>query len=335
MGSKLFKIYSECGHFLQTYWRSEGLAEKTLSVMGAGLASYYTIKHGIRLFNYLRPIPFSLSYQYGSGSWVVITGATSPLGRAFALEFAKKGFSLCLISRSDDKLEALKKEIHNINNLVGIKIIAVDFDKCLLPNFFASIFDELKGLDISVLINNAGVDFFDYFTESTIHQLHELFCVNVFAVIQLTQFIVKKMLQRKFNSAVINLSSHEGVFPSAFSSVYSASKAFVDQFSTELAKEIGPKIDVLAFRPYWIRSDLPHFMKRILNVSAERSVQACLDQLSKGYTTYGNWKHALLGVGKEFLPVWVRNMGSKAMKPISIEERRKVFMRFEKRRRYI
>jgi len=335
MGSKLFKIYSECQHFLHTYWRSEGLAEKTLSIMGAGIASYYVLKNTIRLVNYLRPIPFSLSYRYGSGSWVVITGATSPLGKAFAFEFARKGFSICLLGRSQEKMEELKKEIKEINHSVNIKMITVDFQQCLAPNFFSSIIDEIKNLDISILVNNASVDFFDYFTESTSQQLRELFCVNIVAVVMLTNIIMKKMLIRRFNSAIINISSCEGVFPSAFSSIYSASKAFIDAFSIELGKEVGDKIDIMALRPYWIRTEMFPLIKRLLYVSADKCVKGCLAQISKGYTTYGTPKHAIMGVGKEILPGWIRNMGSKITKPLSIEEKRKVFMRFEKRRRYI
>ena len=335
MGSKLLNIYSECQEFLQTYWRSEGLGEKTLSVMGAGIASYYILKQGSRFFNYIKPIPFALPYRYGSNSWAVITGATSPLGKAFALELAKRGFSICMIGRSTEKLEALEKEIKEINNFVGTKVIVTDYKQCLSPMFFTNIMEELKNIDISILVNNASVDFFDYFTESTNQKLQELFCVNIISVAMLTHIVVQKMLQRKLNSAIINLSSCEGVFPSAFSSIYSASKAFVDAFSCQLSNEIGNKVDVLALRPYWIRVDLPPIVKKVFAVSAEKCVKSCLDQLSKGNTSYGHPKHALVGVFREVLPQWIRNMASKVIKPLSIEERRRIEARFEKRRRYI
>lgn len=335
MGSKLFKIYSECHYFFKTFWRSEGLAEKTFSVMGAGLASYYFLKFGKRFFNYVRPIPFSLSYRYGAGSWVVITGATSPLGRSFALEFARRGFSICLIGRSLEKLEILKREISEINHSVHSKIIVTDFKQAVSPMYFTQLFEQLKTLDISILVNNASVDFFDYFTESTNQQLQELFCVNMLAVVMITHHLIAKMLHRKFCSAIINLSSCDGVFPSAFVSVYSASKAFVDAFSSELGKELQGKVDVLALRPYWIRSNLPIMLKRMLTASADSCVKSCLDQLSKGYTTYGHSKHALVGVFKEALPEWVRNMGSRITKPLSIEEKRKIAVRYERRRKYL
>lgn len=335
MGSKLVSIYSEFQDFLRTYWQSEGLGEKTLSVMGAGIVSYYMLKHGSRLFNYIRPIPFALPYKYGSNSWAVITGATSPLGRAFAIELAKRGFSICLLGRSLEKLDALEKEVKEANSFINVKVIVTDYKQCLSPAFFDNIVEELRDIDVSILINNASVDFFDYFTESTNQKLQELFCVNMISVVMLTHIVAPKMLERKLNSAIINMSSCEAIFPSAFSSIYSASKAFVDAFSSQLGREVEGKIDVLALRPYWMRIDLPPIMKKVFAVSADSCVRSCLDQLSKGTTSYGHPKHAAIGIFREILPQWIHNMASKAMKPLSIEERKRIEARYDKRRRYI
>lgn len=93
------------------------------------------------------------------GSWAVITGATDGIGKAYALALAKQGLSVLLISRTEAKLQDVKKEIDDKGyNGVEVKYVVCDysnFDQKAKDNVNAA----MKGLDIGVLVNNVGVSY--------------------------------------------------------------------------------------------------------------------------------------------------------------------------------
>lgn len=78
---------------------------------------YYAILILIWLIGLVK-IPYNLIERYGKNSWAVVTGATDGIGRGFCDELAKKGFNVCLISRSKEKLEIVIDQLKKINDKV-------------------------------------------------------------------------------------------------------------------------------------------------------------------------------------------------------------------------
>jgi 17beta-estradiol 17-dehydrogenase / very-long-chain 3-oxoacyl-CoA reductase len=97
--------------------------------------------------------------KYGEGSWAIITGSTDGIGLGFAKYLASKGFNLVCISRKKEKLEAKEKEIREYAKGENIKIknIVKDFTDGYKEEFYKDIEAEIKGLDISILVNNVGI----------------------------------------------------------------------------------------------------------------------------------------------------------------------------------
>ena len=86
----------------------------------------------------------------------MITGSTDGIGRAFAFELANRGFNIVLISRNQDKLNAVASEIQS-KHKVQTRTVAFDFSKDTSVAGYESIMNKIADLDVSILINNVGI----------------------------------------------------------------------------------------------------------------------------------------------------------------------------------
>ncbi len=166
---------------------------------------------------------------------VLITGATSGIGEAFAQIFAKNGISLFLVSRDIQKLESVSKSIAKISD-VPIQTFAIDLSEGDSANKVFHFAVE-KGIQIDYLVNNAGIgDYgeFQYMDEQKIATLLEL---NVVTLTKLTRLFLEKMVQKDFGR-ILNVASTAAFQPGPLMAVYFASKAYVLHFSLAVAKEL-------------------------------------------------------------------------------------------------
>ncbi|PON91413.1 Short-chain dehydrogenase/reductase [Trema orientale] len=114
-------------------------------------------KSSINFLRWIWIIPPKNLKEYGS--WAMITGATDGIGKALAFELASKGLNLVLVGRNPSKLEVTSREIRKVVEEVEVKSIVVDLAKCRGEELVDIIYKEIKGLDIGILINNAGLGY--------------------------------------------------------------------------------------------------------------------------------------------------------------------------------
>jgi len=136
------------------------------------------------------------------GEWAVITGSTDGIGKAYAFELAKRGLNVVLISRTKQKLEEVAKEIQRKNPTTEVKTIPIDFTQN--NTIYSTIRDEIRGLDIGVLINNVGMSYeypetFDK-VENSEKFLNNMIRLNVDSVANLTQMVLPDMIKKKTRS---------------------------------------------------------------------------------------------------------------------------------------
>lgn len=266
------------------------LCKKVLMTIGL----IWTIRFGIKL---LRGINYfflktgaNIAKRYSVGSWVVITGATDGLGKEFAMQFAKLKFNVCLISRTQSKLESVADEI---SKKYGVKTstVACDFSQCHQPGFFDKIKEVTSTLDVAILVNNVGIDSIERFDELSADYIEKTIVINCWAMTFMTKILAKQMATRK-RSAVITLSSMIGLYPAHHYNIYSASKAFSDMLSRSLSREYN-NVDFLSVCPSEVSTPMTgNKPTDIWTIRTDQCVEWVFNDLAKGYTrTEGHWKH--------------------------------------------
>jgi 17beta-estradiol 17-dehydrogenase / very-long-chain 3-oxoacyl-CoA reductase len=102
------------------------------------------------IFPYLFAVPQNLPVLAGA-KWAVVTGSTDGIGKAYAVELAKKNFNVVLISRSTDKLKTVADEIRKKYDHIEVREISFDFTNANLQDYEAQIFCKIDDIEIGVL----------------------------------------------------------------------------------------------------------------------------------------------------------------------------------------
>jgi 17beta-estradiol 17-dehydrogenase / very-long-chain 3-oxoacyl-CoA reductase len=161
------------------------------------------------------------------GSWAMITGSTRGIGKSLAFELGSKGLNLVLLDLSPSKLEATSKEIHEkFGGKVETKSIVIDFTKSSGEEICKMIEGGIRGLDVGILINNAGVasPYPMFFHEVDLELMESHVKVNIDAATWVTRSVLPGMLKKK-KGAIINIGSGSSFFPFPLGAVYAATKA--------------------------------------------------------------------------------------------------------------
>jgi hypothetical protein len=168
-------------------------------------------------------------------NFAVITGASSGIGACFARALAARGKHLVLVARSKDKLEDLARETRAKHSL-RIEVVPQDLSTEGAAPRLVSTLNE-RGMAVDLLINNAGFGAQGEFWKLPLDRQSQMLRLNIVALTELTHLLLPSMLARH-SGGIINISSMAGFQPVPFTSVYSATKAFVTSFSMALAEEV-------------------------------------------------------------------------------------------------
>ena len=168
--------------------------------------------------------------------YVLITGATSGIGREFVKLFALDGYNIVLTSTSKELLDKEKKELENKYKDIKIYTIAKDLSK---EDSAKEIYEELEKekINVSILINNAGFGYFGKLVDSNIEKNNNLLMVNNNALVKLSYYFGKAMAKRK-KGKILNVGSIAAFQGGPYMATYYASKAFVVSFSEALREEL-------------------------------------------------------------------------------------------------
>lgn len=230
------------------------------------------------------------------GKWAVVTGATDGIGKSYAEELAQRGFSMMLISRSQEKLDDVAKSLESTYK-VETKTIAVDFSEI---DVYPKIEKGLAGLEIGVLVNNVGISY--SYPEFFLHIpdlenfITTMINVNITSVCQMTRLVLPRM-EARAKGVILNISSASGMFPVPMLTIYSSTKAFVDFFSRGLQTEYKCKgIIIQSVLPFFVATKMTKIRKPTLDKpTPERYVAAELNTVGLQDQTNGYFPHAVMG----------------------------------------
>lgn len=175
---------------------------------------------------------------------VLITGASSGFGAATAKLLATKKYSLILVARRLDRLEALKKLLPT-----NVHIAAVDVtNKREVAQFFEDLPSDFR--DIEVVINNAGLARgMSPAQECILEDWEHMVDTNIKGLLYVTRPVLDTMVRRQ-SGIIINIGSVAGHLPYQGGNVYGATKAFVRQFSRNLRTDLlGTGVRVTTIEP--------------------------------------------------------------------------------------
>jgi hypothetical protein len=183
---------------------------------------------------------------------VVVTGASSGIGAASCIEFAKKGSNLALVSRRKTKLEELQKTLNKYN----IKTLICSCDvsqKSQVQKMSKEVLDTFGRID--VLVNNAGFAIYGTVSELTIEEIEAQMATNYFGMVYCTKYFLPKMLEQN-SGHIVNVASVAASFGLPGIASYCASKFAMLGFSEGLKHELHrTKVGVTVVSPIMVRTN--------------------------------------------------------------------------------
>ena len=185
---------------------------------------------------------------------VLVTGGAQGIGKAIALELAKKHYDVVINYLTSNKAAALLEEEIKKNYDVRVMIIQADVSKEEEVDAMISLIEKKWG-GVDILINNAAVDLSNLFHLKTADEFRKTLDVNVVGAFNCSKRVYRHMLDQEYGR-IINISSTNVIntyYPMCID--YDASKAALISLTHNLAFEYGPYINVNAIAPGFIGTD--------------------------------------------------------------------------------
>jgi short-subunit dehydrogenase len=169
----------------------------------------------------------------------LVTGASRGIGRAVALELAKQGYDIVAVARSAEELASLRAEVETMGR--QCRVIPIDLTDAPATT------KALEGIDVDVLVNNAGIGVIKPFVELSPDEWSMMINLNVNALYHVTRAVLPAMMKRGAGH-VCTIGSIGGRSAWVGGSCYGATKAFVTSWSESLMLEVrehGVKVSVI------------------------------------------------------------------------------------------
>ncbi len=179
------------------------------------------------------------------GPWALVTGASSGIGREFSNQLAANGLNIALAARRKNALELLAKELKT-EHQVETRVIESDLSQ---PGSAKTLAEATAGLEVGLLVNNAGVEIHGEFVENDGSQTVSMLQLNVTTPMELSQIFGKQMKSRR-RGGILLVASTLGFQPTPFFANYAATKAYILSLGEALHYELKPHgVDVTVLAP--------------------------------------------------------------------------------------
>jgi short-subunit dehydrogenase len=189
------------------------------------------------------------------GRWVLVTGASSGLGREFARHLARdRGANLVVVARRTDRLEELRREAEAD---FKVRVIALPADLSDLEHVERLIEQIKAGPQLYAAILNAGVTHFGAHNELEWGAFQRMLTINVTSVVRLATELVPYIEQGEPGGGLLFVSSMAGIFPVPYQTAYSGTKAFMVHYACGLCHELkGRNVSITTYAPGGIVTEM-------------------------------------------------------------------------------
>ena len=174
---------------------------------------------------------------------VLITGASSGIGRDMARYLSSKGVELILVSRNTQKLEQLKKSLKTRAEIIPCNLAD--------ENEVFELYNKCRSKNIDFLINNAGYGLFGEFDKTDLRDELDMINVNIKALHILTKLFLRDFRKRD-HGRILNVASSAGFMTGPLMSSYYASKNYVVRLTLAIREELrraGSNVKISVFCP--------------------------------------------------------------------------------------
>ncbi|RPA67623.1 SDR family NAD(P)-dependent oxidoreductase [Cyclobacteriaceae bacterium YHN15] len=217
--------------------------------------------------------------------YALITGASQGLGKAFAIEIAKKKINTILVSLPNEDLSVFCEEI---KEMYGVDSICFETDLSIVENVIDLTEWVNSQFELFILVNNAGIGGSKKITDAKLSYIENILQLNVVATTVLIHQLLPNLL-RQPKAHIFNISSLAAFFPIGFKTVYPASKAFLDSFSQGLNQELRrTRVFVSVVNPGPMRTNgelvertNKGFVGKLLMKDPEKVAKICIKNLFK------------------------------------------------------
>lgn len=160
----------------------------------------------------------------------LITGASSGLGKDFAINLSEMGYDLVLVARNKKKLNEVKKQC-----LTNVEIESMDLSDI---NNCKKLYNKYK--DVDLLVNNAGFGVFGEFNKTDLDKELEMIDLNIKSLHVLTKLYLQDMI-KKDTGRILNIASSAAFLPGPLMSTYYATKSYVFKLTAAIYEELRRK----------------------------------------------------------------------------------------------
>ena len=278
----------------------------------AAIGVYALVAHvGLPIYDLLTRLRLHASPNWArlgakKDGWALITGASTGMGREYALQLARKGMNVIIIADPPTAKELEEVRAQIIAESKGARQV-IDISCNLLDDevYEGTIFPQIEAVapNVSVLINNVGMCVLNRYDHASIDTDLKMSKLNVIPMIRMTKYILPHMKRAK-RGAILSMSSLSGDIPTPFLAVYGATKSFVRSFNAAIREEVRKYgITVTVPMPFGVKTPLSDKIgeqandksRHPLTVDPDAAVAAIIRKLVTGRELYGHDLHEALG----------------------------------------
>lgn len=244
-----------------------------------------------------------------SQRWVVVTGASSGLGKAMAIHLADHyKANIILVARRLDRLNELKQQIQDS---YGVQCEAITADLSDLSQVEAMFNQSIKGRDIYAVILNAGITYFGEHQQLPWQQFEQLLATNVTGVVKAVEQYLPYLKKQQQGGGIMLVSSFSGLIPLPYQAAYSGSKAFITHYGMGLNEELRHSdVSITVFSPSGILTEMTQlsgldtqFKDSIAMQTAEQCASEAVSAMKSRQAMYvPGWFNRLQVFSFRFLP---------------------------------
>lgn len=244
-----------------------------------------------------------------------MTGSTDGIGLSMAKELARRGHSIVLVARNEEKLANCKALIEAEANVGEVVTVKIDLADSSIANFEQAISQiDPDNRDIGILINNAGTfpDALTRLHNNDIQYLRTIMNVNMLAVVYFFRYIMPGMIKRR-RGLILNVSSLIGEVSVPYMSVYGPTKTFLDSFSQQMRQEYADyPIDIINLTPGGVNTKLLQAVSNMTTMNpdpdsyARSAINAVGARISPtSGTAFHGFNRVFINVARTFGLLWV------------------------------